>query len=46
MTIKVICPGYGRTGTNSLKEALEILGFGPSYHSEFIRRRDTERTAS
>lgn len=29
---KIICPGLGRTGTSSMKEALEILGFGPSYH--------------
>lgn len=24
--------GFGRTGTRSLKKALEILGHGPSYH--------------
>lgn len=29
---KIICPGLGRTGTSSMKEALEIIGFGPSYH--------------
>ena len=32
MTIKVIGAGFGRTGTSSLKAALEILGFGPCYH--------------
>ncbi len=32
MTLKVIGPGFGRTGTKSLKEALEILGFGPCHH--------------
>lgn len=30
--LKVIGLGYGRTGTDSLKEALIELGFGPSYH--------------
>jgi hypothetical protein len=32
MTIKVIGAGLGRTGTASLKLALEQLGFGPCYH--------------
>ena len=32
MTLKVIGAGFGRTGTRSLKTALEILGFGPCYH--------------
>lgn len=32
MTLKVIGPGFGRTGTKSLKEALEVLGFGPCHH--------------
>lgn len=31
-TIKVIGAGFGRTGTASLKIALERLGFGPCYH--------------
>jgi len=30
--VKVIGAGFGRTGTMSLKVALEILGFGPCYH--------------
>ena len=30
--LKVIGAGLGRTGTASLKEALEELGFGPCYH--------------
>jgi hypothetical protein len=30
--LKVIGAGFGRTGTASLKEALEELGFGPCYH--------------
>lgn len=32
MKMKVIGAGVGRTGTFSLKFALEYLGFGPSYH--------------
>ena len=32
MSIEVICAGFGRTGTLSLKSALEQLGFGPGYH--------------
>ncbi|MDB5424690.1 MAG: hypothetical protein JWQ29_2106 [Phenylobacterium sp.] len=32
MTLKVIGSGFGRTGTMSLKLALEQLGFGPCYH--------------
>lgn len=31
-TLKVIGAGCGRTGTASLKKALEILGFDPCYH--------------
>lgn len=30
--LKVIGAGFGRTGTLSLKNALEHLGFGPCYH--------------
>jgi hypothetical protein len=30
--VKVIGAGFGRTGTMSLKVALETLGFGPCYH--------------
>ncbi len=32
MTLKVVGAGFGRTGTRSLKEALEILGFDPCHH--------------
>lgn len=32
MPLKVIGAGFGRTGTLSLKLALERLGFGPCYH--------------
>jgi len=32
MALKIIGSGMGRTGTHSLKEALEQLGFGKCYH--------------
>jgi hypothetical protein len=32
MPLKLIGAGYGRTGTLSLKLALEQIGFGPCYH--------------
>jgi hypothetical protein len=32
MSLEVIGAGFGRTGTMSLKFALEELGFGPCYH--------------
>ncbi|MEM7098397.1 MAG: sulfotransferase family protein [Pseudomonadota bacterium] len=32
MSLKIIGAGFGRTGTLSLKHALEELGFGPCYH--------------
>ena len=36
--LEVIGVGYGRTGTLSLKAALERRGFGPCYHAvEFMR---------
>lgn len=39
--MKVIGAGFGRTGTLSLKLALEELGFGPCYHmTEVFRHKD------
>ncbi len=41
MALKVVGAGFGRTGTLSLKSALEKLGFGPCYHmAEVIPRPD------
>jgi hypothetical protein len=37
MTIKVIGAGFGRTGTLSMKAALEHLGLGPCYHMLEVR---------
>ncbi len=36
MSLSVIGAGFGRTGTLSLKAALESLGFGPCYHMENV----------
>ena len=36
MTLKVIGVGFGRTGTLSLKVALEHLGFGPCHHMKEV----------
>ena len=39
--LQIIGAGFGRTGTLSLKAALEELGFGPCYHmSEVFQRPD------
>ena len=37
MPLEIIGAGFGRTGTNSLKLALEHLGFGPCHHMFEIR---------
>ena len=37
MALEIIGPGFGRTGTNSLKVALEHLGFGPAHHMFEVR---------
>ncbi len=38
MSLKVIGAGFGRTGTTSLKFALERLGFAPCYHMREVAR--------
>jgi hypothetical protein len=37
MALQIIGPGFGRTGTASVKIALEHLGFGPAHHMFEIR---------
>ena len=32
MSLRIVGSGFGRTGTNSLKLALEHLGFAPCHH--------------
>ncbi len=39
MALSVIGAGFGRTGTMSLKLALERLGFGPCYHMREVLAR-------
>lgn len=39
-TIKVIGAGFGRTGTTSLKQALNILGFKCYHMQEILRKND------
>lgn len=41
-TLKVIGFGYPRTGTMSLKHALEMLGLGPCYHMIEVFRRPAD----
>ena len=41
MPLDVIGVGFGRTGTMSLKLALERLGFGPCHHMTEVLRRQT-----
>jgi hypothetical protein len=37
--VQIIGSGFGRTGTRSTKDALEVLGFGPCYHMEEVIKR-------
>ncbi|MGI3186254.1 sulfotransferase family protein [Nioella aestuarii] len=39
MTLEIIGAGFGRTGTESLKRALEMLGFGPCHHMHEVMAR-------
>jgi len=44
MSIKVIGTGFGRTGTDSMRAALAMLGFGPCHHmSEVIGNEEQKR---
>jgi hypothetical protein len=38
MTLEIIGAGFGRTGTHSLKNAIEILDFGPTHHMYEVRK--------
>lgn len=37
MALGIVGAGFGRTGTRSLQEAIEILGFGPCHHMYKVR---------
>ena len=38
MSLKILGAGFGRTGTHSLKLALEMLGFAPCHHMYEVRK--------
>ncbi|MDG4877076.1 sulfotransferase [Mesorhizobium sp. WSM4935] len=44
MSLMVIGTGFGRTGTDSMREALTMLGFGPCHHmSEVMAHAEQKR---
>jgi len=43
MALQVIGTGFGRTGTDSMRGALNILGFGPCHHMMDILENDTQK---
>ncbi len=44
MAIEIIGPAFGRTGTDSMRAALELIGFGPCHHQrEVIRHPETRQ---
>ncbi len=43
MTLKVIGTGFGRTGTDSMREALTILGFGPCHHMFEVMEKEEQK---
>src|SRR6185369_3613405 len=43
MTLTVIGTGFGRTGTDSLREALNMLGFGPCHHMVEVNTHDEQK---
>ena len=43
MTLEVIGTGFGRTGTDSMREALDILGFGPCHHMREVMQREDQK---
>lgn len=43
MSLKVIGTGFGRTGTDSMREALEILGFGPCHHMRAVMTDEDQK---
>ncbi len=43
MTLTVIGTGFGRTGTDSMREALTILGFGPCHHMYEVIGNDEQK---
>lgn len=45
MALKVIGAGYGRTGTGSLRDALELLGYSRCYHMFAVTTEEPDHAA-
>ena len=43
MPIEVIGTGFGRTGTDSMREALTMLGFGPCHHMYEVMAHERQK---
>jgi hypothetical protein len=43
MTIKVIGASFGRTGTDSMREALNLLGLGPCHHMREVNDSEEQK---
>jgi len=43
MTLQVIGAGFGRTGTDSMREALNMLGLGPCHHMLEVNASDEQK---
>ena len=43
MTLKAIGTGFGRTGTDSMREALDMLGFGPCHHMSEVNSNEVQK---
>lgn len=43
MSLKVIGTGFGRTATDSMREALNILGIGPCHHMHEIMENEEQK---
>ncbi len=43
MSLKVIGAGFGRTGTDSMREALNMLGIGPCHHMLEVNASDEQK---
>src|SRR5215468_1107052 len=43
MPLKVIGTGFGRTGTDSMREALNTLGFGPCHHMVEVNENEEQK---
>ncbi len=41
--LKVIGAGFGRTGTDSMREALDILGVGPCHHMYEVNAQEQQK---